>query len=69
MYSGVGKMIVDKMRQSGFSAKQLGSGVVVWLNREVSTMEVENALQEHFPGCFFVISKIAQNQVSILEEE
>lgn len=67
MYSGLARMIAEKMREHGFSAKQLGAGVIVWLNREVSVAEVETVLQENFQGKYLV-SKIAQNQVSILEE-
>lgn len=67
MYSGLARMIVEKMRASGFSAKQLGEGVIVWLNRKVSVAEVETVLQENFQGKYLV-SKITQNQVSILEE-
>lgn len=67
MYVGLGENIAKKFREYGFGAKQLGSGVSVWLNREISTIEVENLLEELFQGNYKV-TRIAKNQVMIEEE-
>lgn len=65
MYLGLAEIIVKKMQNGGFGAKQLGSGVLVWLNRNISTNEVQTVLEQN--GLYFKVEKVAANQVMIEE--
>ena len=65
MYTGSANLIIKEMQDKGFTAKQLGFGVVVSLNREISTAEVETALNDAFQGILFNLEKVNKNQVMI----
>lgn len=56
MYTGVATIIKSELVDKGFKAKELGSGVFVWLNRPINTSEVETALDEAL-GIQFELSR------------
>lgn len=64
MYAGVAQAIIKELKDKGFEAKQLGSGVVVSLNRPISQMEVETVLEEAFDGIKFQL-RVADSGIFI----
>lgn len=62
MYAGLASQLTRKLQNAGFSAKQLGSGVLVSLNRQISTMEVQEVVGEHYK-----LTQVAPNKVMVEE--
>lgn len=68
MYAGLARLITREMKDAGFEATQMGSGVIVSLNRQLSITEVKEALNVIYPQIEFKITKLNFNLVMIEEE-
>ncbi len=60
------QLIATELSNLGFTTRIAQTGVLVSLNRPVSTMEVETAL-ELFEGVQFKIVRISKNSVHVSE--
>lgn len=60
-------LIAKEMNKIGFQTKVVSSGVIVSLNRAMSRMEIEIALEQIFDTITFNITKLNNN--SYLVEE
>lgn len=61
------QIIFAILSQLGFVTRITGNSVIVSLNRQLSTLEVEMALEQEFEGIEFQVSKISKNQVMVQE--
>lgn len=61
------RVVARELRQSGFHTELCSQGVIVSLNRNLSTSEVELALQNIFDEIAFKVSKINANEVLVQE--
>lgn len=61
------RLIARELKTRGFDAKVVENGVVVSLNRQISTQEVKDALSLSFDEIEFQVSKISKNQVLVQE--
>jgi len=60
-------IIASILSQLGFATHITSSGTIVSLNRPVSTLEVEYALDQEFEGIQFQVSRISQNSILVQE--
>lgn len=55
------------LAQLGFVTRITGNSVIVSLNRPLSTLEVETALEQEFDTIEFKVSQVSKNQVMVQE--
>jgi len=60
-------IIASILAQLGFVTRITSNGIIVSLNRPVSTLEVEYALDQEFDGITFQVSRISQNSILVQE--
>lgn len=60
-------IIAAQLAQLGFATRITQFGVIVSLNRPMSTMEVEQALVQEFDTIEFKVSQVSKNQVMVQE--
>lgn len=63
------QLIATELSNSGFQTRITQTGVLVSLNRPVSRMEVETALEQVVEGVRFDIYPISRNQHHVITEE
>ena len=61
-------LIATELSNLGFTTRITQTGVLVSLNRPVSTIEVEMALEQIVEGVKFHLVKISKNSVHVSEE-
>mgnify|MGYP001563083245 CR=1 FL=1 len=62
-------LIATELSNQGFEVRITQTGVLVSLNRSVSTMEIETALEQAFEGIEFKLYHIHSNMVHVITEE
>lgn len=62
-------LIATELSNLGFQTRLTQTGVLVSLNRPVSKMEIETALEQIVEGVKFSIYPISKNQHHIITEE
>jgi len=62
------QLIATELSNLGFTTRITQTGVLVSLNRPVSQMEVETALEQIVEGVKFHLVKIGKNSVHVSEE-
>ncbi len=63
------QLIATKLSNLGFTTRITQAGVLVSLNRPVSTMEVETALAQVLEGIEFKFFHVHSNMVHVITEE
>ena len=61
-------LIATELSNLGFEVRITQTGVLVSLNRPVSTMEVETALTQAFEGVQFRVVRISKNSIHVSGE-
>lgn len=60
-------IIAAILNSLGFVTRITGNSVIVSLNRQLSTLEVEQALSQEFDTIEFKVSQVSKNQVMVQE--
>jgi len=62
MYSGLATQLAKKLQDAGFSATEQGAGILVSLNRSITTLEVVAVV-----GDWYKVTQVAKNKVMVEE--
>jgi hypothetical protein len=63
------QIIASELSQLGFTTQTTETGVLVSLNRPISRMEVETALEQTIEGVTFTTYQVHRNTIHVITEE